>query len=80
MRKVDVKGFPFLETSATAKPTNQFRYDLVRKTICFHFLDKSRLKLSGWIDNLIEAEWKLFIFLFVPIMGDEIEKSTKSCH
>ena len=46
----------------------------------FHFLDKSGLKLSGWIDNLIEAEWKLFRLLLVPIMGDEIGKLTKSGH
>ena len=43
----------------------------------FRFLDKSGLKLSGWIDNLIEAEWKLFRLLLVLIMGDEIGKLTK---
>ena len=31
--------------------------------------------MSSWIDNLIEAEWKLFRLLFlVTLMGDEIGK------
>ena len=52
----------------------------MKKAGQFRFLDKSGLKLSGWIDNLIESEWKLFRLLLVFIMGDEIGKSTKNGH
>ena len=34
--------------------------------------------MSVWIDNLIEAEWKLFRLLLFLIMGDEIGKLTKN--
>ena len=36
--------------------------------------------MSGWIDNLIEANWKLFRLILVLIMGDEIGKLTKNSH